>query len=129
MFSFLRPRAFYSSQPTTLKDDPTGGASPTGSDHHHYLTNPDLYQGPIDVTPAVMPDLFDILLSDIDEKVLYNEISTALGSAYLSETPRLTSPRTTVDGIMFCKQPRPYHMMGSLYIRASNMSATHRHLH
>jgi len=101
MFSFLRPRAFHSPQPPTLKDDPTGGASPTGSDHHHYLTNPDLYQGPIDVTPAVMPDLFDILLSDIDEKVLHDEISTALGSAYLSETPRLTSPRTTVNGIMF----------------------------
>jgi hypothetical protein len=48
-----------------------------------------------------MPDHFDILLSDVDEKLLHNEISTALGSAYLSETPHLTSPHTTVDGIMF----------------------------
>ena len=48
-----------------------------------------------------MPDLFDILLSDVDEKILHNEILTALGSAYLSETPHLTSPHTTVDGIMF----------------------------
>ena len=48
-----------------------------------------------------MPNLYDILLSDIDEKVLHNEISTALGSAYLSETPHLTSPLATVDGIVF----------------------------
>jgi hypothetical protein len=48
-----------------------------------------------------MPNLYDILLSDIDEKVLHDEISTALGSAYLSETPYLTSPHITVDGIIF----------------------------
>ena len=68
---------------------------------HHYLTRPDLYQGPIDVAPADMPELFDILLSDVDDNLLHNEISTALGSAYLSETPHLTSPHTTVDGILF----------------------------
>ncbi|OCK84437.1 hypothetical protein K432DRAFT_422569 [Lepidopterella palustris CBS 459.81] len=44
-----------------------------------------------------MPELFDILLSDIDEKVLYDEISTRLGSAYLLETPHLRSPHTTVN--------------------------------
>jgi hypothetical protein len=103
MFSFLRPRF---SQPPPLKDDPTGGSSPTGSDHHHYLSDPDLYQGPIDVTPTDMPELFDILLSDIDEKVLHDEISTAIGSAYLSETPHLTSPHATVDGIMFGQYSR-----------------------
>jgi hypothetical protein len=53
-----------------------------------------------------MPDLFDILLSDIDEKLLHNEISTALGSAYLSETSHLTSPHATVEGIMFGKHKR-----------------------
>ncbi|OCK73432.1 hypothetical protein K432DRAFT_430593 [Lepidopterella palustris CBS 459.81] len=114
MFSFLWPRAFYSSQPLPplLKDDPTGGPSstvcpsPTGSDHHHYLSDPYLYQGPIDVTPADMPELFDILLSDIDEKVLHNEVSTELGSAYLSETPCLTSPHNTVNGIVFGEHSR-----------------------
>ena len=55
----------------------------------------------IDVTPADMPELFDILLLDINEEVLHNEISNAVGSAYLSETSRLTSPRATVDGIVF----------------------------
>jgi len=83
--------------------DPSRTVCPshTGSDHHHYLSRPDLYQGPIDVAPADMPDLFDIVLSDIDEKILQNEISTALGSAYLSEKPHPTRPHTTVDGIMF----------------------------
>jgi hypothetical protein len=53
-----------------------------------------------------MPELFDILLSDIDEKVLHDEISTALGSAYLLETPHLTSPHATVDGILFGEHNR-----------------------
>jgi hypothetical protein len=72
----------------------------------HYLTRPDLYPGPIDVAPADMPELFDILLSDVDDNLLHNEISTALGSAYLSETPHLTSPHTTVDGILFGRHNR-----------------------
>ena len=101
MFSFLRPWAFYFSQPQLLKDDPTSSPSHTDSDHNHYLSRADLYQGPIDVAPTDMPDLYDILLPDIDEKVLHDEISTALGSAYLSETPHLTSPLPTVDGIVF----------------------------
>ena len=65
-----------------------------------------LYQGPIDVTTDNMPQLFDILLSDIDENVLQNEISTMLGSSYLSETPHLTTPHTTIDGIMFGEHDR-----------------------
>ena len=104
MSSFLRPWAFYFSQPRPLKDDPTGSPSHTNSDHNHFLSLAD--QGPIDVAPTDMPDLYDILLSDIDEKVLHDEISTALGSAYLSETPHLTSPHLTVDGIMFGKHCR-----------------------
>jgi len=99
MSSFLRPWAFYFSQPRPLKDDPTGSASHTDSDHNHFLSLAD--QGPIDVAPTDMPNLYDILLSDIDEKVLHNEVSTALGSTYLSETPHLTSPLATVDGIVF----------------------------
>ena len=106
MSSFLQPWAFYFSQPRPLKDDPTGSPSHTDSDHNHYLSRADLYQGPIDVAPTDMPDLYDILLSDIDEKVLHNEISTALGSAYLSKTPHLTSPLTTVDGIVFSRYNR-----------------------
>jgi len=104
MSSFLRPWAFYFSQPRPLKDDPTGSPSHTNSDHNHFLSLVD--QGPIDVAPTDMPDLYDILLSDIDEKVLHDEISTALGSAYLSETPHLTSPHLTVDGIIFGKHCR-----------------------
>ena len=133
MFSFLRPWAFYffqplsleddhtgspsrtvcphtasdPSQPPSLEDDPTVCPSHTASDPQHYFElRPELYPGPLDVTPADMPSLFDILLTDVDEKVLHNEISTALGSAYLSETPHLTSPHITVDGIMFGKNCR-----------------------
>jgi hypothetical protein len=71
-----------------------------------YLTRPELYPGPIDVAPVDMPELFDIVLSDVDDNLLHNEISTALGSAYLSETPHLTSPHTTVDGILFGRHSR-----------------------
>ena len=99
-------------QPPLLEYDPTGGhlrtvcPSHTASDSYFYLSRPDLYPGPIDVAPADMPELFDILLSDINDNLLHNEISTALGSAYLSETPHLTSPHATVDGIMFGKHNR-----------------------
>ncbi|OXV08941.1 hypothetical protein Egran_03296 [Elaphomyces granulatus] len=92
MVSFLSS----TSQPSAVKD---AGPYPC-----HFYEH--LYQGPIDVTPDNMPELFDILLSDIDENVLQNEISTALGSAYLSKTPHLTTPHTTIDGIMFGRHRR-----------------------
>ena len=89
MFSFLWSLAFRSSQPPPLEDHqpppleehPTGGPSHTASGPHNYkLPRPDLYPGPIDVAPADMPELFDVLLTDVDDNVLHNEISTALGS-------------------------------------------------
>ena len=106
MFPFLWPRASRSSQSPPLEADPTGRPSPTGSDHHYFDSRPEFYQGPLDVTPTEMPELYDILLSDIDDKVLHEEISLALGLAYLSETPHLTSPHATVDGIVFGKNKR-----------------------
>src|SRR5271154_2174658 len=102
----VQPPPLEDDQPPPLEDDqpPPLDVYPshTGSDPYCYeLPRPDLYPGPIDVAPTDMPELFDILLSDVDDKVLHNEISTALGSAYLSETPHLTSPHTTVDGVIF----------------------------
>ena len=85
-----------------------------------YLTRPDLYPGPIDVAPADMPELFDILLPDVDDNLLHNEISTALGSAYLSETPHLTSPHTTVDGILYGRHRR---VLFPLVVRLSKSSS------
>ena len=67
-----------------------------------------------------MPELFDIVLSDVDENLLHNEILTALGSAYLSETPHLTSPHATVDGIMFGKHDR---MLFPLVVRLPRKSS------
>ena len=115
MFSFLRLWAFRSSEPPPpppLKGDLTVGpsdnasdtASDTASDHHHNLYRADPDQLPLEIfelTPVDMPDLFDILLSDIDAKALRDEISTALGSEYMSKTAHLTSPHTTVKGIVF----------------------------
>jgi hypothetical protein len=74
-----------------------------------------------DVTPDNMPQLFDVPLSDIDENILRNEISTALGSAYLSETPHLTTPHTTIDGIMFGEHDR---VLFPLVLRFPNKSSS-----
>jgi hypothetical protein len=74
-----------------------------------------------DVTPDNMPQLFDVPLSDIDENILRNEISTALGSAYLSETPHLTTPHTTIDGIMFGEHDR---ILFPLVLRFPNKSSS-----
>jgi hypothetical protein len=48
-----------------------------------------------------MPNLYDILLSDIDDEILRNDISEALASPYLSETPHLSSPIPKVNGVVF----------------------------
>ena len=81
------------------------------------LPRPDLYPGPIDTIPANMPELFDILLSDVDENLLHNEISTELGTPYLSDTPLTNSPsnrrwhrvwRSTPRHVLTCCQiPKP----------------------
>ena len=126
MFSFLRSWGFHFSQPPPLEDNPTGGPSHTSSDPHHYeLPRPDLCPGLIDVAPTDMPELFDILLTDINDKLLHNEISTALGSAYLSETPHLTSPHTTVNGIMFGKYKRVLFPLVVRLPRKSRSYVTH----
>ena len=66
--------------PSAVKDaGPCHNICPRTAEH--------LYQGPIDVTPDNMPELFDILLSDVDEDLLRNDISKALGSDYLSKAP------------------------------------------
>jgi hypothetical protein len=35
---------------------------------------------------------YDILLSDVNEKILREDISKALGNSYLSQTPPLLAP-------------------------------------
>jgi hypothetical protein len=52
-----------------------------------------------------MPDVFDIFLSDVDDKTLNNEISKAVGVDYLSEVQH-TQPSPTVNGIIFGKYKR-----------------------
>ena len=90
------------SHPSTVKDaGPCHNICPRTPYFYEHL-----YQGPIDVTPDNMPELFDILLSDVDEDLLRNDVSKALGSDYLSETPHLTTPHYTVEGIMFGQHSR-----------------------
>ena len=88
------------------------------------LPRPDLYPGPIDTIPANMPELFDILLSDVDENSLNNEISTELGIPYLSDTPHLQAPLPTVDGIVFGDLHR---VMFSLAVRFRNQPSYNVH--
>jgi hypothetical protein len=56
----------------------------------------------MDAIPFDIDNIFDIPLTDIDDKVLNNEISTALGVQYLSPTTQI-NPRATVNGIIFGK--------------------------
>jgi hypothetical protein len=48
-----------------------------------------------------MPELYDILLSDVDEEILHDEISKALGQSYLSQTPALSEPIHNITGIVW----------------------------
>jgi len=48
-----------------------------------------------------MPQLYDILLSDVDDEILHNEISKELGQAYLSRTPALSEPIRNITGTVW----------------------------
>jgi hypothetical protein len=111
MFSF--PKSLHTSQPSSPENHPISQPSllptsqPSQDDKSSRiarfpeLPRPDLYPGPIDTTPAKMPALFDVLLFDMDEKLLHNEVSATLGSPYLSDAPHLETPLPTVNGITF----------------------------
>ena len=96
------PKSLHTSQPSSPENHPpTSQPSQDNIARFPELPRPDLYPGPIDTTPAKMPSLFDVLLSDVDEKLLHNEVSATLGSPYLSDAPHLETPLPTVNGITF----------------------------
>jgi hypothetical protein len=53
----------------------------------------------MDAIPFDMDNIFDVLVTDVDEKVLSNEIPEALGAQYLS--PASNSPQAIVKGIIY----------------------------
>ena len=65
--------------------------------------------GPIDPGPAQDPNLFDILLSDIDHHTLHNrEVTNALGHQYLSHaTAQDIKPKPVIHGILYGPNLRP----------------------
>lgn len=74
---------------------------PTGRDSPQYEDHSQCCIGPIDVTPSEMPGIYDILLSDVDEEILFHEVSEALGLSYLSQTLPLSAPMENITGIVW----------------------------
>ena len=64
---------------------------------------------PIEPDPSDDPNLFDILISDVDSQTLSDDISKALGHKYLESIPsEYVKPRPEICGILFGRHHRPF---------------------
>ncbi|KAI9767879.1 MAG: hypothetical protein M1840_005372 [Geoglossum simile] len=64
--------------------------------------------GPFDVEPTDNPDLYDVMLSDVDNRMLFGEVSRELGREYLSRAPNPATPQRVFEGILYGKYRRPF---------------------
>jgi len=85
-----------------LPSSPPPSSPSSSSRNIHFSPAPLCDILPLDVDPGAMsPNKYDILLTDVNEEDLKTEISTFLGSKYLSETSPLSSPQPTIHGILY----------------------------
>jgi hypothetical protein len=57
--------------------------------------------GPIDPDPSYNPDVFDVLISDVNHDKLGREVSKALGHEYLTRTQPPLKPLREINGVLF----------------------------
>jgi hypothetical protein len=62
----------------------------------------------LDVEPSDDPNLFDILLTDVNHRVLHRAVSEKLGSTYLSRAAKTLKPMPEISGILFGTHHRPF---------------------
>jgi hypothetical protein len=69
----------------------------------------------LDTEPSDNPDLFDILLTGVDHRILYGEVSEMLGCDYLSRTAKTLKPTPEINGILFGRHHRPFFTIPTTY--------------
>jgi hypothetical protein len=79
--------------------------------------------GLLDAEPSDNPDLFDVLLPDVNHNVLHGAVSERLGNNYLSPAAKVQKPAPEINGILFGTHHRPFFGLTATYGQSSH------HLH
>jgi hypothetical protein len=57
--------------------------------------------GLLDAEPSDDPELFDVLLTDVDHRILHRGVSEELGCTYLSPATKVLKPIPEINGVLF----------------------------
>jgi hypothetical protein len=74
---------------------------------------------PLDVTPSDNPDLFDVIFTDVDHRVLHRGVSEELDCSYLSRAAKIPKPMPEINGILFGFHHRPFFALTTTYEQTS----------
>ena len=69
----------------------------------------------LDPEPSDNPELFDVLLTDVDHRVLRGGVSEKLGCDYLSRAAKILKPIPEINGILFGPHHRPFFAFATTY--------------
>jgi hypothetical protein len=78
-----------------------------------------IHYSPLDAKPSDNPELFDVLLADVDYRVLHRGVSEKLSCSYLSRATKILKPMPEVDGILFGVHHRPFFALVTTYKKPS----------
>jgi hypothetical protein len=74
----------------------------------------------LDAKPSDNPELFDVLFTDVDHRVLHGGVSEKLGCSYLSRATKILKPMPEVNGILFGVHHRPFFSLLTTYEKYSH---------
>ena len=86
-----------------------------GSTQIRRFDSPQPRYSPLDAEPSDDPELFDVLLSDVDYCVLRGGVSEELGCTYLSRALKILKPMPEINGILFGLHRRPFFAIPTTY--------------
>jgi len=73
----------------------------------------------LDVMPSDNPELFDVVFTDVDRRVLRRGVSEKLGCSYLSRAANILKPMPEIKGILFGFHQRPFFAITTTYEQIS----------
>ena len=75
---------------------------------------------PIESDPSDNPNLFDVLISDVDRQTLGGDISQALGHKYLESIPsEYVKPQPEICGTLFGRHNRTFFCLATTFNKRS----------
>ena len=73
----------------------------------------------LDAEPSDDPELFDVLLQDVDHRILNGGVSEELGYTYLSPAAKVLKPIPEINGILFGPHQRPFFTITTTFRQSS----------